>query len=203
MRNRLCGLALFFILLLLVQGAQAQDGQEWVDEGEFCNAWITSSGDTIPVVHIRQVAVATKRRFKNRRDYRAYQRMIRNLKVVYPYAVIARERLAEMDSVHATLGSEREKRAYAYQMQQELTAEFEGQMRNLTFSQGRMLFKLIDRETGRTTYSIIKYFRGGMTAGFWQGVAKLFGSNLHSRFDPEGEDKLLNELVILLEEGLI
>lgn len=160
-------------------------------------------GDTIPTLMIRQVVIARKRQFKNKRDYWAYARMVRNLKKVYPYAVMARERLRVIDSVYNTLGSESEKRAYAYRMQKELSSEFESQMRDLTFTQGQMLFKLIDRETGRTTYSIIKYFRGGVTATFWQGVARVFGSDLRSKFDPEGEDKLLNELVLLLEEGLI
>lgn len=160
-------------------------------------------GDTIPMLQIRQVVIATKRRFRNRRDYYAYQRMIRNLKKVYPYAVLARERLKEIDSVHATLPNEMARRAYAHRMEKQLSAEFEDQLRNLTLSQGRMLLKLIDRETGRTTYTIVKYFRGGLMASFWQGVAKMFGSDIRAPFDPEGEDKLLNELVILLEEGML
>lgn len=196
--SALCGFSMLFLLNSVSLQAQTPPA----DAGEFCEARVVG-GDTIPTLMIRQVVIARKRQFKNKRDYWAYARMVRNLKKVYPYAVMARERLRVIDSVYNTLGSESEKRAYAYRMQKELSSEFESQMRDLTFTQGQMLFKLIDRETGRTTYSIIKYFRGGVTATFWQGVARVFGSDLRSKFDPEGEDKLLNELVLLLEEGLI
>ncbi|NLI87857.1 MAG: DUF4294 domain-containing protein, partial [Bacteroidales bacterium] len=76
-------------------------------------------------------------------------------------------------------------------------------LRKFTVSQGKMLMKLIDRETGATSYDLVKELKGGFSATFWQGVARLFGSNLKVKFDPEGEDKLLNELIGLYEKGLL
>ena len=106
-----------------------------------------------------------------------------------------------MDSVYGGLDSRAAKARYASQMERKLNRQFEKQIRNLTYSQGRMLIKLINRETGRTTYDIIKQFRGGLSAGFWQIIAKMFGSDLKSGFDPVEEDRILNELIILYEHG--
>lgn len=158
-------------------------------------------GDTIPHMYIPEVVVTRPPTFTSQRQYRAYQRLIRNLKKVYPYAVVARQKLREMDSVYTTLDSEWARKRYSARMEKELSREFEQQLRNLTYSQGKLLLKLIDRETGRTTYEIIKQFRGGTTAAFWQVVARMFGSNLKSTFNPTEEDKLLNELIILYEHG--
>ncbi len=73
----------------------------------------------------------------------------------------------------------------------------------MTFSQGKILIKLIDRETGMTSYEIIDRMKGAFNAGFWQAVARLFGSNLKTKFDPEGEDRILNQVVLMIEYGMI
>jgi hypothetical protein len=159
------------------------------------------NGDTIPYEHIFEVVIVPRRTFRNERELRAYRRMIANLKKVYPYAQEAKRLLREMDSVYGGLDSRAAKARYASQMERKLNRQFEKQIRNLTYSQGRMLIKLINRETGRTTYDIIKQFRGGLSAGFWQIIAKMFGSDLKSGFDPVEEDRILNELIILYEHG--
>jgi hypothetical protein len=160
-------------------------------------------GDTLPNILIQQVVVFPQRRFASKRDYRQYYRLVRNLKVVYPYAQIAKYKISEMDAHYRNLRSDFERNAYVKQVEKELRAEFEGQLVNLTISQGRLLIKLIDREVGRTTYSIIKDLRGGVSAVFWQAIARIFGSNLKTEFQAVGEDKILNELIILYEHGLL
>ena len=158
--------------------------------------------DSLVYVPIREVVIFRKRKYKNQRDYENYWRLVRNLKRVYPYALIARDKFREIDSVCATLPSDFARKRYIAAKQQELSKEFEGQLRELTFSQGRLLFKLIDRETGRTTYEIIRQFRGGLTAGFWQGIATVFNSDLKSSFNADTqENKLINELIDLYERG--
>lgn len=160
------------------------------------------SGDSIPYIPIREVVIFPQRVFKNKRDYENYWKLVRNLKKVYPYALVARKKFREMDSVCATLDSDFARRRYIAKVQRELSKEFEEQLKELTFSQGRLLFKLIDRETGRTTYEIIRQFRGGLTAMFWQGVATVFSSDLKTKFDNETEEnKLINELIIQYEHG--
>ena len=86
-------------------------------------------------------------------------------------------------------------------VQKELFDVFESQMRNMTVSQGALLMKLIDREVGKSSYNIIKDYKNGMAAGFWQGIAKIFGTDLKKPYDPEGEDALTEELVKIWEAG--
>jgi hypothetical protein len=160
-------------------------------------------GDTIPNVLIPQIVVFPTRKFASRRDYREYHRLVRNLKIVYPYAQIAKYKISEMDAHYRTLKTDRERKVYTKQVEQELRAEFEHQLVKLTISQGRLLIKLIDREVGRTSYEVIKDLRGGVSAVFWQTLARLFGSNLKTEFQTTGEDKLLNELIMLYEHGLL
>jgi hypothetical protein len=108
------------------------------------------------------------------------------------------------DSVEAhfmTLHTEKEKKAYIKQVEQEIMDEYEDDLKGLTITQGRILLKLIDREVGETSYDLLKEFKGFFSAFFWQTLARIFGHNLKSEFDPEIEDKLLNEIVILIENG--
>ncbi len=196
---------LFPILLAIIGlagGARAQDGAVAfrTPEGLLLPCWV-ENGDTIPYAYIPPVTISTPRRFKRKRDYWSYQRRIRNLKKVYPYAKMARDTLRKMDSVYQSLKSRGAQRRYVQQMNEQLRRQFEKQIRQLTYSQGRMFIKLIDRETGRSTFSIIKQFKGGFTASFFQGVARLFGEDLKARYDPEGEDRILEELIHEYEMG--
>ena len=93
------------------------------------------------------------------------------------------------------------KEKYISQMQKQLFAVYEKPLRNMSISQGRLLLKLIDREVGKSSFSIIKDYKSGITAGFWQGIAKVFGNDLKSRYDPEGDDKMTEYLVEKWKRG--
>ena len=134
---------------------------------------------------------------------RRYARLIYNLKIVYPYAIMAAGKLHEMNDVFLNLKTERERNAYVKQVESELVAEFENDLKSLTITQGRLLIKLIDRETGNTSYELVRELRGSFSAFFWQTVARLFGSNLKTKFDADGEDKLIEQILILIENGQI
>jgi hypothetical protein len=88
-------------------------------------------------------------------------------------------------------------------VENELMEEFSDELKSLTITQGRLLIKLIDRETGNTSYELLRELRGSFSAFFWQTVARLFGSNLKTTFDAEGEDKLIDQIVVLIENGQI
>ena len=88
-------------------------------------------------------------------------------------------------------------------MEADLKAEFEGELKKLTIKQGIILVKLIDRETGATSYDLIKSLRGSFSAFIWQSMARLFGSNLKLEYDPYGEDYMIEEIVQQLESGQI
>ena len=136
------------------------------------------------------------------REWRKYYRLVHNFSKAYPYALVAKKLVHEADSIIAAdklKGAKREK--YVNQVQEELFDVFEGQMRKLTVSQGTLIMKLVDREVGKSSYNIIKGYKSGIAAGFWQGIAKIFGSDLKKPYDPEGEDALTEELVMMWEAG--
>ena len=129
--------------------------------------------------------------------------MIRNIKKAYPYTRIAAEELKILDDHLLTLDNEKEQKAYINQAEKEIMKRFEKEIRKLTVSQGIILVKLIDRETGRTSYQVIKELKGGFTAFFWQGIARIFGNNLKTEYDPEIQDKVMEDIVLGIEAGYI
>ncbi len=136
------------------------------------------------------------------KEWRKYYRLVHNFSKAYPYALVVKKLVIEADSTMAAeklKGIKREK--YISQIQKELFDVFEGQMRSLTVSQGALIMKLVDREVGKSSYSLIKGYTGSITAGFWQGIAKIFGSDLKKPYDPEGEDSRTEELVKIWEAG--
>lgn len=157
-----------------------------------------SNGDTLTVVDMVPVMI-----FRRPVDTRRYARLIHNLKQVYPIAKEANRTLREIEAHIATLPSQKEKDAYVKAMEKKLKTQYTPVLRKLTFSQGKILIKLIDRETGSTSYQLVKELRGGFSAFLWQGVARLFGANLKDRYDKEGEDRMIERLIILYEAGLI
>lgn len=189
-------------LALIINDVTAQDPLS-ADSLFFLYPTVLFDGEYIPHIKIEDVIKVGKRRFKSRREMSQYYRMIYNLKKTYPYAQIAKYKLLEINENLKTLKTDREKKEYIVRAEKELRNQFEKDLTKLTISQGKMLIKLIDRETGRTSYELVKELKGGFSATFWQGIARLFGSNLKTKFDPQGEDKILNELIFLYEQGLI
>ncbi|MBQ8499611.1 MAG: DUF4294 domain-containing protein [Bacteroidales bacterium] len=136
------------------------------------------------------------------KEWRKYYRLVHNFSKAYPYALVAKKLVEEADSTIAADNLKGVKRdRYVNQVQEELFDVFEGQMRKLTVSQGALIMKLVDREVGKSSYNIIKGYKSGMAAGFWQGIAKIFGSDLKKPYDPEGDDALTEELVEIWEAG--
>ena len=164
--------------------------------------YIIEGNDTIYIDQIRASKVYSRLPKMKGREWRKYYRLVHNFSKAYPYALVAKKLVIEADSTIAAdrlKGARREK--YISKVQKELFDVFEGQMRNLTVSQGALIMKLIDREVGKSSYSIIKGYKSGITAGFWQGIAKMFGSDLKKPYDPEGEDAAVEELVKIWQDG--
>jgi hypothetical protein len=164
---------------------------------------MVKDGDTLLHSTIKEVYVYPAPQFDRRRDLRRYERLVHNLKIVYPYALLAGEKLNDMNSVFINLKSERERKEYVKQVEKELMNEFEDDLKSLTITQGRLLIKLIDRETGNTSYELVRELRGSFSAFFWQTIARLFGSNLKTQFDAEGEDKLIEQILLMIDNGQI
>jgi hypothetical protein len=161
------------------------------------------NGDTILLAFIDEVNIAAKRRFKNKFDERRYWKLVYNLKKVYPYAKLARVKLQEMNAHFLTLKTEKQKKAYTKQMEKEIRDQFEDELKKLTITQGRLLIKLIDRETGNTSYELVKELRGTFSAVFWQTLARLFGSNLKTEYDAKGDDRLIEDILLAIDAGYL
>jgi hypothetical protein len=159
------------------------------------------NGDTIASIWAPEVYVIGEYIYKTRKQYEAWTRTKYNVKKVYPYAIIAAAKLKEYDLVLSKLPTEKAKKNYMKVIEKELKHEFEDELKNLTVTQGKILLKLIDRETGKTSYEIVKQMRGGFQAFMWQSVARIFGSNMKSEYDPEGEDLMIERAIKLVEEG--
>lgn len=164
--------------------------------------FIVEGNDTIYIDQIRASKIYSRLPKMKGREWRQYYRLVHNFSKAYPYALVAKKLVIEADSVIAAenlKGIKREK--YINKVQKELFSVFESQMRSLTVSQGALIMKLVDREVGKSSYNIIKGYKSGITAGFWQGIAKMFGSDLKKPYDPEGEDEATEELVQIWEAG--
>ena len=160
-------------------------------------------GDTVPYVTLSEIKVFGERTFKDPVLAEKYRRLKRDVKKVYPYAVLAGIKLKEYDAVLAKMPLEAERKIYMKKVEKELKKQFEGDVRNMTMTQGRILIKLIDRETGNTSYDLVKELRGSFSAFMWQSVARLFGSSLKSEYDPQGDDKMIEQIIQLIQSGQI
>jgi hypothetical protein len=178
----------------------AQDTTRMELNGHPVNA-IVQNGDTIFVSNLEEVKIQPNRRIPTARDLRQYRRLIYNVKKVYPYAKFAGEKFAEVTDSLKTMETAKEQREYVKQVEKEILADYEEDLKNLTLTQGRILIKLIDRETSYTSYEVLKDLRGSFQAVFWQAIARLFGSNLKAEFDADGEDKMVDEIMKMIENG--
>jgi hypothetical protein len=161
------------------------------------------NGDTLAHITEYTAVIVAERTFSSARQKMAWDKLKRDVKKAYPYAVLAKMKLSEMDAQLALIHGENARKAFTEKCEDELVDQFEADMRNLTASQGRILLKLMDRETNSTTYEIIKEHRGSFQAFMWQGVAILFGNNLKSEYDATGEDAAIEAVVQLIELGVI
>ena len=160
--------------------------------------WAVEKGDSIPLVHVLPVYV-----FSRPVDLRRYRRLVEAVKKVYPIAQIAKAKMATMEEELRRLPTKKAQKEYIKQVYHEIKDEYTPVLKHMTRTQGRVLLKLIDRETEYTAYEVLKEFRGGFVAGFWQGVSRIFGQNLKSEYDKQNEDRMIEQIVIYYEAGLL
>lgn len=186
-------LLLLAVLLGTCTEVRAQGGRGfWLQE------WSVEHGDSIATVHILPIYV-----FDRPADLRRYRRLVDAVKKVYPIAKIARAKMADMEKVLCSLPTKKEQKAYIKGVYNEIKEEYTPVLKRMTRTQGKVLLKLIDRETEYTAYEVLREFRGGFIAGFWQGVSRIFGQNLKDEYDREGEDRIIEQIVLYYEAGLL
>ena len=164
--------------------------------------YIVEGKDTVYLDEIKASKIYSRVPKQKGREWRKYYRLVHNFSKTYPYALAAKKIVERTDQTIEDNNLKRLKKdKYVNTVQDELFELFEKPLRSLTVTQGALLMKLIDREIGKSSYMIIKDYKSGMAATFWQGVAKLFGSDLKKPYDPKGEDAKIEELVQIWEAG--
>ncbi len=158
-------------------------------------------GDTIPLIGLAQVEVYSFRTPPTRRGQKKLTRLIKNVKKVYPWARLAGIQLRKYDAMLNAAESERARRKIMKQAEKEINDKYGGDLKKLTFSQGKILIKLVDRETGDCSYNLVQELRGNFTAFFYQAFARIWGYNLKIKYDPDGEDKQIETIVRMIELG--
>ncbi len=199
---------LFFTLIVISFSLEAQETYTYGDllkfrskiKGDIVRLQVDGL-DTNYVVKMRPIIVFPERKFKSLDEKMRYNRMVYNVKKVYPYSQIIKRIFIETEYALRKIDSKRDRRKYIKRKEKQLTAEFEKDVRSMTYSQGRILIRLIDRETGHTGYEIIQHFKGKFTAMFWQAIAKLFSSDLKYEYDKDGEERWIEEIVAKIENG--
>jgi len=159
--------------------------------------------DTLPYVKIAGVEVFDFKMFKTKKQARKNTRLIKNVKKVYPWAKLAGRKLQEYELILSQTETDRQRRKIMKQLEKEIHEEYGSELKKLTFSQGKILIKLIDRETTNTSFDLVKDMRGGFVAFFYQSFARVFGYNLKTEYDPLGEDKNIETIVRMIENGVI
>jgi chaperonin GroEL (HSP60 family) len=195
-----------FVIILVFMGLQSAKAQIYTNFPDSVKngvilPCIEIDGKIVPHIFIREIIILPPRTFKNKREKERYTRLVRHVKKVYPYSQVIKHMLVDISNKLDSMPNERTRNAYVKKKEKELKKEFEGQLRSLTFTQGRILIKLINRETGETTYEIVKELKGSLSAFFWQSVAVVFNSSLKYEYDAKGDDLLIEEIVIKIENG--
>ena len=187
-----------FVCLLLATFAgssQSMDG--------FTISAIVVDGDTILMQHLPQIIIKDKRTFKSKRQAVRYNRLVRNVKKVYPYSRLAASLLRKYEDTLSTIDNKSQRKKLMKQAEKELWDTYGDEMKAMTMTQGLILIKLIDRQTGRTSYELVTELRNGFTAFIFQSLAKLFHLNLKSQYNDAGEDQRIEDIVLLIEQGEI
>lgn len=160
-------------------------------------------GDSIQYLELSKVYVYPEPTFKTKKQQQAYMRLVKNVKKVLPIAKEARQMLIETAEYIETLPTQRERDEHLKRVEASIVKEYKPRMKKLTFSQGKLLIKLIDRECHSTAYEAIQAFIGPVRSGMWQAFAWMFGASLKKGYDPEGVDRLTERVVLMVEAGQI
>jgi hypothetical protein len=162
---------------------------------------IVVGNDTIIQRNVPEIWVYPERKFANKRQQQNYSRYVAKVKKVYPVAVEARILLEKYEPEYYALKNKSDRRKMMKNLEKELLDKHKEELKKWSISDGKILLKLINRETHRSAYSIIENFRGEFSAVFWQGIARLFKNNLKDGYDPQGDDRMLEEVVRKIESG--
>lgn len=162
---------------------------------------VERDGEKLPEIEIKDVTIPGKRKLFEGFQYWRYERLVYNVKKVYPYALIVREKFKDVNAALEKITDEKDRKNYLKEVEKQVFHDYEGEMREMTISQGKILIRLIDRETSITSFDLIKQYRGKISASFWQGIARIFGTNLKEEYDPFVDDLLIENIISEIDSG--
>ena len=167
-----------------------QQPQSAAQKSVYLTPMCVYEGDTIPYVKLPTVYIFKPLKFKNKRDMNKYYKLIRDVKKVLPISKEINRAIIETYEYMMTLPTEKARQE-----------QYTPRMKKLTFAQGKLLIKLVDRQTNSTGYELVKAFMGPFKAGFYQTFAALFGASLKKQYDPMGDDALTERVILMVESG--
>ena len=162
---------------------------------------VLDNGDSIQYMEMNNVYVYPNLTFKNAKQAAAYNRLVKNVKTVLPIAKEVNQIIVETYEYLETLPDKKSKDEHMKRVEKSIIKEYKPRMKKLTYSQGKLLIKLVYRECDSRSYDIIKAFLGPIRAGFYQAFASLFGASLKKDYDAEGTDRLTERVVLMVEAG--
>ena len=189
-----------FTILLPLLFSLAVRGQDNAADGYVLPGVIVNN-DTIAHYEAKQMVVLPPAATPNADDVRKFKRLVKNLKVVYPYAKIGKQVFYEVQQALDTITRKKDKKTYIKSREKELMARYASELKHLSVVQGQLLMKLVNRELDKTSYEVIKEMKGSFQAVMWQQLARIFGSDLKATYDPTGEDAMIEQVLILIDAG--
>lgn len=207
---------IIILLSLLCLNASAQDDRRVITTEELAKEMndptfvptvkvgkVMHEGDSIQYMEMNNIYVYPMLTFKDKKQAKSYMRLVTNVKKVLPIAKEARQMLIETTEFLDMLPDEKSKEEHIKRVEDDIFRTYKPKMKKLTYSQGKLLIKLIDRECHSSSYEMIKAFMGPIRAGFWQVFAWGFGASLKKEYDPQGVDRLTERVVLMVEAGQI
>ena len=164
-----------------------------------------STGDTLAMIVFNPITIYPRERFRNKAEEKQYWKTVRDVKKTLPYAKLISSTLLETYEYIDTYQTQKQKQAYLTRFEKELFNQYKPQMNKMTKNQGKLLIKLINRETNQSSYSILKAFLGTFRAGFWQTFSKFFGASLKAGYHPnkDKKDAMIERICVQVEQGTL
>ena len=162
---------------------------------------VIHNGDSIPYMEMNNVFVYPSLTFKNSKQANSYLRLVKNVKTVLPIAKEVNKIIMETYEYLETLPNKKAKDEHMKKVEKYILETYKPRMKKLTYSQGKLLIKLVYRECNSSSYDILKAFLGPIRAGFWQAFSSIFGASLKKEYDADGTDRLTERVGLMVEAG--
>lgn len=188
-------------VLLLSLIAIQSNAQENKSAGGYLVPVCIYKGDTIPSITLPDVYIFKPLKFRNDKERKEYYRLVYNVKKTFPISQEINRTIIETYEYLQTLPNEKIRQKHIKRVEKGLKEQYTARMKKLSFAQGKLLIKLVDRQSNQTSYELVKAFMGPFKAGLYQTFAGLFGASLKKQYDPEGEDRMIERIVLQVQNG--